>query len=193
MTEQTEQQPACPAEYEWIKPGAVTWHFSGHKEACVGTVDEPPFYSPECAGYEDEFGDVWDGWMYSTRESPMIEYCCSAARAAKPPTPPDELTTLRAEVARLSEEVERLKSHDDARDQMVVEACDERNDLLQRLAGLSEMVEDHDQTLRMSIGLLYTESRPGAYVYGEELKCFRKTLREALLETNETEKEESGK
>lgn len=141
MTEQTE--PACPAEYEWIKPGVVTWHFSGNEEAYAGTVEEPPFYNPEFAGHEDEDGDVWDGWMY-TREDSMAEYCCSAARATKPPAPPNELTTLRATVEALSAENQALNAEIDKRDQWVLEACEERNELLQKIADVAEVLEQLD-------------------------------------------------
>lgn len=110
MTEQTNpQQPDCPAEYEWIKPGVTAWHVSGQEEAYAGIVNHQPFYNPECAGHEDEFGDVWDGWMY-TRDGELAEYCCSAARKTKPDAPPDELTTLRAENAALKARVGELEN-----------------------------------------------------------------------------------
>lgn len=179
MTEQTE--PACPAEYEWMKED-VTGYWVTNSGRVIEVIFErsPHYFKP----LEDWFVSIKLGWLADLR--------CSAIQQKKPektePTPePNELTTLRAEVARLSAENQGLKGETDTFKESAifmlrwVKTLNEENqDLKQRLEGAKQAVKDV---------LIHVWEAPN--YGGVDLEFSEENLKKALalLETNETEKE----
>lgn len=100
MTEQ--QRPACPAEYEWIKPGVWVEYDDGKPRKYLVKR------SPEIWGKHN-----WVAFVAKSESKRAVHTylpCDDLTLTTAPEKKASELETLRASLARLEAENERLKS-----------------------------------------------------------------------------------
>lgn len=181
----TDQAPDCPAEYRWIKgEGEDAILFSGPVK-----IKSTPFFKD----------GEWRVFVQDclNPDDPDFDTACERVTQA----PPDELATLRADNARLSEEIERLKVEHNELEKRLTESIyggrsiafdpdeeiasleAERDTLRQRLDEIREVLDGVSP--QVDELLYWHETEPESREYKSALAIHQAIA--LLNETNETE------